>query len=229
MKTTVLLADDHTIVREALRMILESAPDFEVVASVENGKKAIEMAKKLQPEVILLDLMMPVLNGKDALRDLVRALPRTKIIILSSYCDEQQARECIAEGAAGYLVKQTAGSELLQAITETRRGNVYFSASISRNVVEQGRNCVPSNRLTLTKPPHLTARETEVFQLIAEGLPNKGIAAELGISIKTVEKHRQQVMNKLNIHHIAGITRHAISLGLIRKPEEPKPLEPVNN
>src|SRR3954452_6466229 len=103
MKTTVLLADDHTIVREALRMILESAPDFEVVASVENGKKAIEMAKKLQPEVILLDLMMPVLNGKDALRELVSALPRTKIIILSSYCDEQQARECIAEGAAGYL------------------------------------------------------------------------------------------------------------------------------
>src|SRR4051794_13563857 len=99
MKTTVLLADDHTIVREALRMILESAPDLEVVASVENGKKAIEMAKKLAPEVILLDLMMPVLNGKDALRELVTALPRSKIIILSSYCDEQQARECISQGA----------------------------------------------------------------------------------------------------------------------------------
>lgn len=214
MKTRVLLADDHKIVREALQMILNSADDFEVVGAAEDGRQAIDMAKKLAPDVILLDLMMPIIDGKTALRELGRALPKARILVLSSYADEGQARECVARGAVGYLVKQTAATELLQAMRETRRGNVYFSQSIARSMVQQGKNCVELSRLKLTEAAHLTDREKQVLELIAAGYPNKGIAAELGISIKTVEKHRQQVMNKLNIHEVAGITRHAVSHGI---------------
>lgn len=215
MKIRVLLADDHTIVRQGLRLVLDTAPDIEVVGEVENGKEAVEMARKLKPDIILLDLVMPVLDGLNAARQINKLLPKCKVLMLSSYSDEECVRQLLACGVVGYLVKQSAGTELLQAIRDTQRGQAYFSLSISRNLFEQGRNWTSGSKMVPKKKQQLTPREQQVLLLIAQGLPNKAIAPELGISIKTVEKHRQQVMNKLDIHYVAGLTKHAISTGII--------------
>src|SRR5437899_3586519 len=216
MKITVLLADDHTVVREGLKLLLNSAEDVEVVGEVENGRQAVQMAKKLHPDVVVLDLVMPVLNGVEAARQITRDVAGTRVLVLSSYSDDERVQKLIEDGATGYLVKQAAANDLLKAIREAKKGNAYFSPSISKRLLDQCRDSIarggaPVKRKTNT----LTSREAEVLQLIAEGYANKQIAAELTISIKTVEKHRQQVMNKLNIHDVAGLTRHAISKGII--------------
>ena len=215
MKIRVLLADDHTIVRQGLRLVLDNAPDIEVVGEANNGREAVKIARECDPEIVLLDLMMPEMNGIEAARQISRMLPKCKILILSSYSDEDCARELITEGIAGYLVKQTASQELLQAIREVRKGNVYFSKAISRNLVERGQVPIPGRKFIPKTKQTLTPREKQVLVCIAQGSPNKAIGADLGISVKTVEKHRQQVMNKLDIHDAAGLTRYAISTGMI--------------
>jgi DNA-binding NarL/FixJ family response regulator len=156
---------------------------------------------------------MPVLNGLEATKQILKQSPDTKVLILSSYSDEERVRLLVHEGAIGYLVKQSAATDLLKAIREARKGNAYFSPSISRKLLEQMRETFVSGGQVKKRSSTLTTRESEVLQLISEGYANKQIGAELGISIKTVEKHRQQVMNKLNIHDVAGLTRHAIAKG----------------
>lgn len=215
MKIRVLLAEDHNIVRQGLRLVLDGAPDIEVVAEVADGAEAVKLARQLHPDVILLDLMMPVENGIDAARKLGSAAPKSKVIVLSSYSDEDRVRELLQFGIAGYLVKQTASSELLDAIRQVCRGNSYFSRTISRSLVEQGRTCVSTQTFKPRKKQNLTPREKQVLVLIAQGSPNKAIASDLAISIKTVEKHRQQVMNKLDIHEAAGLTRYALSTRIV--------------
>jgi DNA-binding NarL/FixJ family response regulator len=218
---TVLLADDHNIVREGLRLLLESAGDIKVVGEAENGRQAVQQARDLSPQVVVLDLAMPLLNGVEALRQIVKEMPHIKVLILSSYNDDQRVLQLLKEGATGYLVKQTAVSDLLSAVREAKKGNAYLSPSISkrlsddirRNFALHGSHGKPGNK-------SLTNREAEVLQLIAEGYANKQIAAELSISIKTVEKHRQQVMNKLNLHDVAGLTRHAFTHGIIETPPQ---------
>jgi DNA-binding NarL/FixJ family response regulator len=215
-KITVLLADDHTIVREGLRMILECSDDIEVVGEAENGRLAVQKVAELKPDVILMDLSMPNLNGVEATRQILKESPGTKVLILSTYSDDERLLQLLNEGIAGYLVKQTAAHELPKAIREAKKGNAFFSASISKKLLDQMHNrFMDGGSHQKKKHNTLTTREAEVLQLIAEGFPNKGIASELGISIKTVEKHRQQVMNKLNIHCVAGLTRHAISKGVV--------------
>jgi DNA-binding NarL/FixJ family response regulator len=216
MKTiSVLLADDHTVVRQGLRVLLEVEGDMKVVGEAETGREAVLLSKKLKPDVIVLDVAMPVLNGLEATRQITRSVPSTKVLILSSYSDDEYVEQLIDAGAIGYLVKQTAANDLLKAIREAAQGNAFFSPSISRRLIDRCREAFESGAPARKSLPHLTSRESEVLQLIAEGQPNKQIAAELNISIKTVEKHRQQVMNKLNIHDIAGLTRHAMSRGII--------------
>src|SRR5262249_42465453 len=147
---------------------------------------------------------------------IVRTVPSTKVLVLSSYSDDEYVQQLTEAGAAGYLVKQTAANDLLKAIREAHKGNAYFSPAVARRLRDQCRQAFATGGEPVrTRPEHLTAREAEVLQLIAEGRANKQIAAELCISIKTVEKHRQQVMNKLGIHDVAGLTRHAISKGII--------------
>ncbi|HEY0456644.1 MAG TPA: response regulator transcription factor [Verrucomicrobiae bacterium] len=219
-KITVLLADDHTVVREGLRLLLESADDIVVVGEVENGRQAVIMTKKLRPDVIVLDVVMPQLNGIEAARQITREVPTTKILILSSYSDDDRVQQLIEEGATGYLVKQTAANDLLKAIREAKKGNAFFSPCISKRLMEKCREAFAKGGIVKKKGNYLTTREAEVLQLIAEGYANKQIAAELNISIKTVEKHRQQVMNKLNIHDVAGLTRHAIAKGIITPDEQ---------
>jgi DNA-binding NarL/FixJ family response regulator len=214
-KIRVVLADDHTVVRQGLRALLVAEGDIEIVGEAENGRQAVQMVKKLLPDVVVMDIAMPVLNGLEATRQITRALPLTKVLILSSYSDDEYVQQLTETGVAGYLVKQTAANDLLKAIREAQKGNVFFSPSIAKRLHDQCREAFASGAPAKKRTDHLTTREAEVLQLIAEGCANKQIAGELRISIKTVEKHRQQVMNKLGIHDVAGLTRHAIAKGII--------------
>jgi len=213
-KISVLLADDHTVVRQGLRALLEAEEDMSVVGEAENGRQAVNMAKRLQPDVVVMDIAMPTLNGLEATRQINKESRKSKVLILSSYSDDEYVQQLTDAGAIGYLVKQTAAQDLVSAIREARRGNAFFSPAISKRLLEHYRASVnqPPGEKKATK---LTPRELEVLQLIAEGYANKQIAAELFISIKTVEKHRQQLMQKLDIHDVAGLTRYAIAKGII--------------
>ncbi len=214
-KIRILLADDHTVVRQGLRVLLEAEPDIAVVGEAETGRQAVQLARKLAPDVVVMDVAMPNLNGLEATRQIARELPLVKLLVLSSYDDEEYVHQVTEAGAAGYLVKQTAATDLIKAVREARKGNAFFSPAISRRLVERYREAFLKGAPDKAWNAQLTSREAEVLQLIAEGKANKQIAAELCISIKTVEKHRQQVMNKLDIHDIAGLTRYAISKGVI--------------
>ena len=213
-KITVLLADDHTVVRAGLRALLEAEEDINVVGESENGREAVRMAKHLQPDVVVMDIAMPSLNGLEATRQVTRESPKSRVLILSSYSNDEYVQQLTDAGATGYLVKQTAAQDLVAAIREVKKGNAFFSPAISKRLLEHFRTMVnrpPGER----KSTKLTPRELEVLQLVAEGYANKQIAAELFISIKTVEKHREQLMRKLDIHDVAGLTRYAITNGII--------------
>jgi DNA-binding NarL/FixJ family response regulator len=210
-KITVLLADDHTIVRQGLRSLLTTEPDIEVVGEAENGRQAVQMAQRLLPDIIVLDIAMPQLNGLEAARQIIHEGLQTKVLMLSSYGDDEYVQQLAELGASGYLMKQTAANDLTKAIREASRGNAYFSPSISKRLLDLCRN----GRKNSKQNVDLTSRELEVLQLVAEGNGNKQIASALNLSIKTVEKHRQKLMNKLNIHDIAGLTHYAIAHGVV--------------
>ena len=219
-KITVLLADDHTIVRQGLRALLEAETDIVVVAEAGTGREAVQLANKLLPQVVVMDIAMPTLNGLEATRQIARDVPQTKLLVLSSYDDDEYVRQVTDAGAIGYLLKQTAATDLIRAVREARKGNAFFSPAIARRLAERSREAALGGASGRGRVG-LTSREAEVLQLIAEGRANKQIADELGISIKTVEKHRQRVMNKLNIHDIAGLTRYAISKGIVEGSARP--------
>ncbi len=212
---TVLLAEDHAIVRQGLCLLLNADGHFIIVGEARTGRDAVEMAQTLRPDVILMDIAMPVLNGLEATRQILAANPAAKIIVLSAHSDDEYIERMSAAGVAGFLEKQTSAEVLTKAIREVAKGNTYFSPSIAKRLL-QARNR-PRERDGLFKPnaTRLTSRESEVLQLVAEGSANKQVAATLGISIKTVEKHRQHMMDKLNIHDTAGLTRYAIAAGVI--------------
>jgi two-component system, NarL family, nitrate/nitrite response regulator NarL len=215
-RITVLLAEDHMIVREGLRALLRLEEDIDVVGEAENGRQAVEMAQKLKPEVIVMDIAMPFLNGMEATRQILHVLPATKILILSAHSDDAYVALVMAIGASGYLIKQTASHVLPDAIRKVHSGKTCFSPTISKRFTHHEKKAQASGELRGKKVANgLTSRETEVLQLIAEGHANKETAAELNISVKTVEKHRQSLMEKLNIHDTAGLTRHAIATGII--------------
>jgi len=214
-KIRVLLVDDHTVVRQGLRVLLEAETDIVVVGEAETGRQAVQMTKKLLPDVVVMDIAMPMLNGLEATRQIIRETPSAKVLVLSSYSDDEYVHQLTEAGAAGYLLKQTAAADLIKAVREASKGNAFFSPAISKRLLEHYREAFLKGMPVRKRPDLLTSRESEVLQLIAEGKANKQIASELSISIKTVEKHRQQVMNKLNIHDVAGLTRYAISKGVI--------------
>jgi DNA-binding NarL/FixJ family response regulator len=215
-KIAILLVDDHTVVRQGLRALLSAEEDMEVVAEAENGRLAVTLAKKTNPDVVVMDVAMPLLNGLEATRQILKMIPSTKVLVLTSYGDDECVSQLMDAGACGYLIKQTAANDLIRAIREVQRGNAFFSPTIAKRLRDQCREAF-STGMPPRKSGELTTREAEVLQLIAEGFSNKLIAAELNISIKTVEKHRQQVMNKLNIHDVAGLTRYAISKGMVER------------
>src|ERR1041385_1159042 len=199
-KITVILADDHTVVRQGLRALLEAEEDMSVVAEAENGHQAVQLAKRLQPDVVVMDIGMPWLNGLEATRQITKESLKCKVVILSSYSDDEYVQQLTDAGASGYLIKQSAGQDLVMAIREAKKGNAFFSPAISRQLLDHYRKAFVRGKPVHKEANRITSREMEVLQLIAEGQVNKQIAARLFISIKTVEKHRQNLMNKLEIH-----------------------------
>lgn len=221
-KITVFLSDDHALFREGLRVLLEAEDDIEVIGEAENGQRAVGETKRLQPDVVLLDIAMPLLSGVEAARRIVREVPATKVLMLSTYSDDQHVRQAVEAGATGYLMKETASKDLLCAIREASKGNAYFSPPIAKRLLNQWPNQQSQSRSASL--PALTSRQTEVVQLVAEGYSTKQIAGLLFVSAKTVEKHRQAVMDKLNIHDVASLTRYAVSAGVVdlhRSPDRP--------
>jgi len=216
-KIRVLLVDDHTVLRQGLRSLLQDKPDMEVVGEAENGRQAVQMATKLLPDVVVMDIAMPQLNGLEATRQITKELPTVKVLILSTYGEDEYVHQLTEAGAVGYLIKQTASTDLIEAIREAYKGNAYFSPSIAKRLLDRYRDSFLNGGKPINQKAavHLTSRELEVLQLVAEGKGNKQMAAELCISIKTVEKHRQQVMDKLDLHEVAGLTRYAIAQGII--------------
>ena len=223
---TVFLCDDHTVVREGLRILLEAAGDIQVVGEAENGHRALEETKRLQPKVVLMDIAMSLLNGVEAARKIIREVPATKVLILSCYSDDQHVRQAVMAGVAGYLIKSTASKDLVQAIREISRGNAFFSPLIATRLLRQWRNRDLQSKTPAA--PAVTSRQTEVLQLIAEGYSTKEMATLLLLSVKTVERHRQALMDKLDLHNIASLTRYAFSSGVIesnRGPNLPRGLK----
>jgi DNA-binding NarL/FixJ family response regulator len=215
-RITVLLADDHTVIREGLRLLLQAEGDIEVVGEAESGRQAVELTMKLLPQVVVMDIAMPLLNGLEATRQVLKALPATKILVLSAHGDDAYVEQVLRLGAVGYLIKQSSAHVLAKAIREARKGNTFFSPSISRRLRDRKERALHGAAgRSKKRGANLTSREVEILQLIAEGKANKQTADELGISIKTVEKHRQNLMSKLDIHDTAGLTRYAIAEGVI--------------
>jgi DNA-binding NarL/FixJ family response regulator len=214
-KISVLLAEDHVVVRQGLKALLSVEEDIEVVWEAGNGRQAVKMAQELHPDVVVMDIAMPILNGLEATSQIVSEGIPTKVLILSSYADDEYVHQLTEAGASGYLVKQAAASELIKAVREIAKGNAYFSPSILKRLLELYRESYVRGRAPGSGSEHLTSREREVLQMVAEGSVNKQIAATLNLSIKTVEKHRQQLMDKLNIHDVAGLTRYAIAHGFV--------------
>src|SRR5258705_3137579 len=212
---TVLLAEDHQIVREGFRSLLKHEPDIEVIGEAETGRQAVQLTRKLRPAVVVMNIAMPLLNGLEATRQIRKDFPETKVIILSAHSDEAYLEQVIELGAAGFLLKQTSSEILATAIREVKKGSKFFSPAISKRLQRRDRASLDEGGNFSKKKNRLSSREVEVLQLIAEGRPNKQVAAELGVSFITVDKHRQHLMSKLDIHDVAGLTRYAIAEGII--------------
>jgi DNA-binding NarL/FixJ family response regulator len=208
----VLIAEDHEVVREGLKILISADPGIKVTAEANNGAAAVQLARKLRPDVVLMDLAMPKLSGLQASRDLRRQAPDSKVLVLSAYKDDETIQRVIEAGVSGYVTKSSAANELLTAIRELSKGNSYFSPGILNRLKNRARLSAQGSRPVGAK---LTPRELEVLCLIARGQPNKEIAYTLKVSIKTVEKHRQAAMDKLNLHDVAGLTRYAMAKGLL--------------
>lgn len=208
----VMLADDHLLVRAGLRKLLESIPDVEVVGEADDGLVLNELAMQLQPDLVLMDIAMPGLNGLEATARLAKILPQTRVVILSMHQNEEYVRQALRHGAAGYLLKDAAPAELEQALRAVLRGETYLSPAVSKGVLSDY-----VQRLRGEEQPGelLTPRQREVLQLVAEGHSTKEIARRLDLSVKTVDTHRSQLMKQLDIHEVAGLVRCAMRMGLI--------------
>ncbi len=213
MAISLVIADDHHVVRAGLCVLFKNVPNFRIVGEATSGREAVHLSKRRLPDIVLMDFAMPRLNGVEATRQIVKECPDIKVIVLSSYGDAAHIDSAMTAGAAAYLLKDTAASEVVRAIHCTLKGKAYVSPAIS-NVKASAARWIRMSQ----KPEELTPRETEVLQLISEGFTNKQIGSELRLSQKTVEKHRNTLMKKLNIHNIAGLTRHAVEKGITEIP-----------
>lgn len=220
-KITVLLVDDHPVVRSGLRALLACAPDLLVVGEAADGREAVRETLRLAPDVVLMDLAMPLLNGVEATRQISRVAPLVKVVALSTYSDAHRVQAAIEAGASSYLIKSTAGETLLDLIRGSVHGRVGFSPEILNHLSNAWARRSADNSPPGTPTQSLTSREAEILQLVAEGFTNKQIATMIGISHKTVEKHRQSLMSKLDIHQVCGLTRYAVRSGLVESNRSP--------
>jgi len=216
-KIKLLLVDDHPIVLDGIKSHLCAQPDFEVVGDAANGQEALRKAKLTLPDVVLMDISMPHMNGIEAMTNLRKQVPNAKVLILTMHDSKEYIAQVVRSGARGYLLKDSAPAELVGAIKAVHGGEVYFSPSVSKVLIEE---MADGNKrsLDVPAPPPLTDREREVLSLIAEGLLNKQIADRLGIGVRTIETHRERIMRKLDIHTVAGLTKYAIARGMTSMP-----------
>jgi DNA-binding NarL/FixJ family response regulator len=213
MKTIrILLADDHALFRAGLHALLRRIADFEIVAEASDGRQALRLIEEKQPDIVLMDIMMPELNGLEATARAAGKFSKSRVIMVSMSADQEFVVQALQAGAAGYLLKNVSPDELELAIRAAARGEIYLCSAISKHVVE---GCVAWSKGTRTSSRQLTPRQREVLQLIAEGGTTKAIAKKLGISVKTAESYRAELMEALDIHDVAGLTRYAIRTGLI--------------
>lgn len=208
MPTRIVLADDHVLVRQSLKSLLERE-GFQVVAEASDGQEAVRHVELLQPEIVVMDISMPILNGLNAAREMSRTCPKTRIILLTQHDEGQYVSEALDAGVKGYVLKNQAASDLLAAIRQVSRGQVYLSPGVSRAVMDAYQSKSEKSKSSLT------LREKQVLQLIAEGKSTKDIASLLGISVKTAESHRTRLMHKLDIHETASLVRYAVRQGIV--------------
>lgn len=215
-KVRIVLAEDHTILREGLRALLTADPDFEIIGEAADGREAVRFVEKQIPDLILMDLSMPRMTGMDAIREIKKRYPQTKIIALTVHKTEEYLRTTLQAGADGYVLKDATHNELLMAIHNVLKGKTYLSPGVSGRVIEgylEGKE----SQMSESTLGLLSQREREVLKLIAEGYKNKEIATDLCISLKTVEKHRANLMKKLDLHNAAALTAYAIEHGLVER------------
>ncbi len=210
---TLILADDHTMVRSGLRMLLETQSDMRIVGEAENGAEAVGLVMSLKPDVVLMDVQMPDMNGIEAAREIKKMMPETAVLALTIYEDDQYFFEMLKAGASGYVPKRAAPDDLVNAIRTVARGDVFLFPTLATRLVQDF-----INRQDTDTPPlsdEITTREQEVLTLIGEGLTNAAIGEQLGISVKTVDRHRENIMHKLNMHNRVELVKYAIRVGLI--------------
>jgi two-component system response regulator NreC len=212
-RVRILLADDHTIVRHGLRRMLEERPDWQVVAEAQDGREAIRLAEQHKPDVAVIDVAMPLLNGIETTRQLVKRVPGLRVLVLSMHADEVYVTQILKAGAIGYLLKESADVDLFHAVEAVAQGESFFSPSVARLMVDDYVRPKPEGG---DRYETLSAREREIFQLVAEAKTNKEIAALLGISLTTVETHRAKILLKLGLHSAAQIALYAVRRGVIR-------------
>jgi DNA-binding NarL/FixJ family response regulator len=210
----ILIADDHTLVRQGLRRILEGQEGWEVVAETGDGREAVRVTAELNPDVVLLDIAMPHLNGVEALQQIVRKSPETRVLVLSMYADEAYVTRAVRAGASGYLLKDSADADLIKAISAVAQGKSFFSPAAAKIIVDDYAR--PPGQGPADRFESLSEREREVFQLVAEGYSNKEVAELLHISPATVETHRAHVMEKLDVHSTAELVLSAVRRGIVR-------------
>ena len=215
-KTRVLLADDHTIVRQGLRALLDSQDNIEVVGEAEDGRQAIDNAKQLVPDIVVIDITMPNLNGIEATRQIKKLNPEIKVLVLTVHINEEYIYQVLQAGASGYLLKESAVSDLISAINAVKKGDIFLSPSISKMIVKDYVKHGEGASGDFDSINLLTGREREILQLIAEGRTNKQVAHLLELSVKTVDVHRSHIMEKLHIHDITGLVKYSIKKGLIK-------------
>jgi DNA-binding NarL/FixJ family response regulator len=210
----ILLADDHTLVRTGMRLLLETMPGIEVVGEASDGASALRLIEQLRPDTVLMDLAMPGMSGTEAVRQVAARFPETRVLVVSMHADEAYVQAALAAGAAGYLLKGADKAELEHAMRQVARGESYLSPAISAAVVAALANASFADAIS-SPLAALTVRQQQVLQLVAEGLSTKKVAARLGLSIKTVEAHRGAIMNRLGIRDLAGLVRFAVRVGLV--------------
>ena len=211
----IMLADDHTVVRQGLRKVLEEREDWDVIAEAGDGREAVRLAEELNPDVAIIDIAMPLLNGIEATRQIVKRCPLTRVLVLTMHSDEAYVHQILQAGATGYLLKDSADVDLVEAVSQVSKGQSFFSPAVARLMLDDYVRTLAEKGAS-DRYETLSAREREIFQLIAEGKANKEMAALLSISPSTVETHRARIMEKLDLHSAAEIVLYAVRRGVIR-------------